>query len=125
MHNVFFMAAIGKKMVDGKIEPLCQVALPLKLENLDAGEISNSTAIRNEILKLFLHYCAGTSETHLGEESGEHLSAAMLLDLYNKASGTKICVTSINQFVNHSLNPDSDSIECTVVIKYRRQRNDS
>ena len=123
MNSIVFMAGIGKASVEGKVQPLCQVFSKLNLTNLDATKISESSDVKNIVLKLFLDYCLNSNPQDLGIESADKIVNDFILDLYNKSSSGKITVESIRQYVKQPINQDSETIECSVVVTYRKLKN--
>lgn len=124
MHNIFFLAGIGKASVEGKIEPLCQVGAKLTLKSLDAASIAEMPEVKNLLLKMFLDFCTNSTPNNLGELDADKINNDFILDLYNRSAGGKITVESIRQYVKQPINQDSDTVECSVVINYRKLKDE-
>lgn len=124
MHSIFFLAGIGKASVEGKIEPVCQAGAKINLKSLDAASLAEIPEVKNTLLKMFLDFCTNSVPNNLGELDADKISNDFILDLYNRSSGGKITVESIRQFIKQPINQDSDTIECSVVINYRKLKDE-
>lgn len=124
MHSIFFLAGIGKASTEGKIEPLCQIGAKINLKNLDAASIAEMPEVKNVLLKMFLDYCTNSVPNNIGEIDADKINNDFILDLYNRSSGGKITIESIRQYVKQPVNQDSETVECSVVISYRKMKNE-
>jgi len=124
MHSIFFLTGIGKASVEGKIEPICQASTKINFNNLDAASLSEMPEVKNTLLKMFLDFCTNSVPNDLGEIDATNIGNDFILDLYNRSAGGKITVESIRQYIKQPINQDSDTVECSVVINYRKLKDE-